>query len=140
MTDNKFVSYLKAVGKVLLQVLHVGENVAAAEVKTISAIDPALGAAVNLGLNLAITTENAFAAIGKSDGTGTQKLASAVNVGEAAMLQLFKAAGITADTSHVQAFVGHLADALNSLPAPAALLAAPVAPVVEPAQASGPNA
>ena len=75
-------------------------------------------AAVHLVQNTVVSIEQKYAASGKQNGTGTQKLAEVVSITTPAVLQLLSADGIQADASTVEDVANVVVAVLNAKAAP----------------------
>jgi hypothetical protein len=79
--------------------------------------DPSLGALFNSTVNIVATVEQKYAALGKQSGTGSQKLADALAIGEPVIAQGLKLAGKTNDTASVTNYINSVVTVLNAVPA-----------------------
>jgi hypothetical protein len=111
-----FKSFLQKVGEDFLKALPWLEK--AGSVATI--FDPALGTLFNSTLNIVATVEQKYAALGKQSGTGAQKLADALQIGEPIIAQGLKLAGKSSDTTAVTNYINAVVQVANAAPAPAA--------------------
>lgn len=94
-------------------------------ISVLSVFDPTLGAAFNITANIAATVEQKYAALGKQAGTGAQKLADALQIGEPVIAQALKLAGKPNDTAAVTSYINAVVQVMNTAPAPAAAPSAP---------------
>lgn len=115
-----FTSVMKKVGQDIEKVFlspwfQTGVNLAEG---VIGLAVPALGPLFNATANAVMTTEANFAAVGKSSGTGQQKLASVVAGSGNLIQQLLKDAGVK-DTSQtaVENYISAVVSILNAVPA-----------------------
>jgi hypothetical protein len=113
---SKFVSFLEAVGKDFTNALPWLQKGGA----VLTLFDPAMGSLFNTTLNIVAVVEQKWAALGQQSGTGIQKLADAVQIGEPVIAQGLKLAGKPSTTADVEAYI-------NSVVAVASLAPAPVA-------------
>ena len=81
---------------------------------------PPLGAAFNLTTSAVIMAEQKYAALGKQNGTGPQKLADVLTISEPVIAQALADAGKDHDTAAVTAYINSVVAVLNAAPAPAA--------------------
>jgi L-serine deaminase len=88
----------------------------------ISIFDPALGAVFNTTASIVGLVEQKYAALGKSSGTGAQKLADALQIGEPIISQALKLAGNESDTAAVTAKINAVVNVLNTMPVQGAAL------------------
>lgn len=116
-----FKSFLQKVGEDFTKVLPWLEK--GASIATI--FDPALGAVFSTTLNIVATVEQKWAALGKQSGTGAQKLADAIQIGEPVIAQGLKLAGQDSSTAGVTNYINAVVAVANA--APAQTTAAPVA-------------
>jgi altronate dehydratase len=86
----------------------------------VTVFDPSLGALFNTTVNIVATVEQKWAALGKQTGTGTQKLADAVQIGEPVIAQGLKLAGQDSSTAGVTNYINSVVAVLNGIPAPKA--------------------
>ena len=82
--------------------------------------DPSLGALFNTTLNIVAVVEQKWAALGQQSGTGVQKLADAIQIGEAVIAQGLKLAGKSSTTADVTNYINAVVAIANTTPAPAA--------------------
>jgi hypothetical protein len=82
--------------------------------------DPALGTVFTTTLNIVASVEQKWAALGKQSGTGAQKLADALQIGEPVIAQGLKLAGKASDTAAVTNYINSVVTVANTAPAPAA--------------------
>ena len=85
--------------------------------QVVAIFDPALGALFNTTVNIVSTVEQKYAALGKSSGTGTQKLADALHIGEPVIAQGLKLAGKSSSTADVTNYINGVVAVLNAAPA-----------------------
>jgi hypothetical protein len=111
-----FKSFLQKVGEDFTKVLPWLEK--GASIATI--FDPALGTVFGTTLNIVATVEQKYAALGKQSGTGAQKLADALLIGEPVIAQGLKLAGKAYDTPAVTNYINAVVQVANTAPAPAA--------------------
>jgi len=109
-----FTSFLDKVGADFLKVLPWAQKGAA----IIGIFDPSLGALFNSTVNIVTAVEQKYAALGKQSGTGTQKLADALLIGEPVIAQGLKLAGMPAATADVSGYISSVVTVLNTIPAP----------------------
>jgi len=96
----------------------VGEKVAET---VIGLAFPAMGPLFNVTAQAVITAEQNFAAVGKSSGTGQEKLAAVLTAAGNLITQGLKDAGVSEVTEQkVQAYISAVVTVLNTTPAPAA--------------------
>lgn len=122
---NKFVSLLQHVGKDLEKGLSIILPLAQVAAPELAAIDPALGAVFSTTLGVVVQTEQKFAAMGKQNGTGTQKFSEALSILSPIVTSQFAAAGKAHDADTVSKYVQAVVDFLNAIPA---TLQAPATP------------
>lgn len=97
---------------------------------------PPLGPAFTLTANAVLQTEANFAAVGKSSGTGTQKLASVITSSGNLIAQAMKDAGAKDTTQKsVENYVSAVCTILNLTPSLSAAQAPPAAPAPQTATA-----
>jgi hypothetical protein len=84
----------------------------------LSIFDPSLGALFNTTVNIVATVEQKYAVLGKQTGSGEQKLADAVQIGEPIIAQGLKLAGKASDTAAVTGYINSVVNVLNAVPAP----------------------
>lgn len=108
-----FKSFLQKVGEDFMKALPWLQK--AGQVVTV--FDPALGDLFNSTVNIVATVEQKWAALGKQSGTGTQKLADAVQIGEPVIAQGLKLAGKASDTAAVTTYINSVVAVLNAAPA-----------------------
>ena len=82
--------------------------------------DPALGAVFSTTCNIVATVEQKYAALGKQSGTGTSKLADALQIGEPVIAQGLKLAGKASDTAAVTGYINAVVAVMSTAPAPPA--------------------
>jgi|ERR1035438_1826510 hypothetical protein len=111
-----FKSFLQKVGEDFLKALPWLEKAGA--VATI--FDPALGTLFNSTLTIVSTVEQKYAALGKQSGTGAQKLADVIQIGEPIIAQGLKLAGKSSSTADVTNYINAVVAVANSVPAPPA--------------------
>ena len=111
-----FKSFLEKVGEDFLKALPWLEK--AGSIATI--FDPALGTLFNSTLNIVATVEQKYAALGKQAGTGAQKLADVLLIGEPVIAQGLKLAGKASDTAAVTSYINSVVTVANAVPAPVA--------------------
>jgi|ERR1700722_8423440 len=80
--------------------------------------DPALGSLFSTTVNIVATVEQKYAALGKQTGTGTQKLADALQIGEPVIAQGLKLAGKSSTTADVANYINSVVTVLNAAPTP----------------------
>ena len=83
----------------------------------VSVFDPAAGALFKSTVNIVATVEQKYAALGKASGTGTQKLADALQIGEPVIAQGLKIAGKSNDTAAVTNYINSVVTVMNTTPA-----------------------
>jgi hypothetical protein len=115
---NKFLSFLSHIGQQFKKGLDAVLPFAQAASVGVAVVNPGIGAALQTTIGVISQTEQKFAAMGQQSGTGSQKLAEATQVLEPALLQIFSANGMQADTTHVQGYINAVVAMLNALPAP----------------------
>jgi hypothetical protein len=115
-----FKSFLQKVGEDFAKALPWIEKGAS----IVTLFDPALGTLFNTTLNIVATVEQKYAALGKQSGTGVQKLADAILIGEPVIAQGLKLAGKSSDTASVTNYINAVVQVANAAPAP---IPAPVA-------------
>jgi hypothetical protein len=117
-----FTSVLKKIGQDIAKVFssnifQTGEKIA------VGALDlafPAMGPLFNTTAQAVMTAEANFAAVGKSSGTGAQKLAAVVTNAGNLIEQGLKDAGVANVTqSTVENYISAVVTILNATPAPA---------------------
>lgn len=113
-----FLSFLKAVGKDIEHGLAKVLPIAQAVEPFLAIAAPGFAPIYNATVGVVVQTEQKWAAIGKQDGTGQQKLAEVVSVLGPIIQQGFSVAGKPADPAQVQAYINAVVALLNSLPAP----------------------
>ena len=86
----------------------------------LSVFDPTLGTLFSTTVNIVATVEQKYAALGKQSGTGPQKLADALSIGEPVIAQGLKLAGKSSATSDVANYINGVVAVLNAAPAPQA--------------------
>ena len=86
----------------------------------VTVFDPTLGALFNTTVNIVATVEQKYAALGQQSGTGAQKLADAIQIGEPVIAQGLKLAGKSDTTADVTNYINSVVAVLNSAPAQAA--------------------
>lgn len=111
-----FKSVLQTIGEDFLKGLPWLEKAGS----VVTLFDPALGTLFNQTLNIVATVEQKWAALGKQSGTGAQKLADAVQIGEPVIAQGLKLAGKSSTTADVTNYINAVVAVANSAPAPAA--------------------
>lgn len=127
-----FVSVMKKIGSDIDKVftsswfqtgVHIAEGVVGMAV-------PALGPVFNLTANAVMTTEANFAAIGKSSGTGPQKLSQVIQTSGGLITQALQVSGVKNVTQQtVSDYISAVVAILNAAPATAPASApAPAAP------------
>ena len=114
---SKFESFLSAVGKEFKKGLDVALPIAKAVAAGLSIAYPGIGAVSELVINEIMNVEQKFAGFGQQSGTGAQKLATVIQIVEGSVVQAYKDAGITLDTSAVQNLINAFVAILNALPA-----------------------
>lgn len=85
----------------------------------VSIFAPQLGPAFNATVNIVSLVEQKYAALGKQNGTGQQKLSDALQIGEPLIAQFLSDAGKQNDTAAVTKFINAVVDILNAAPASA---------------------
>jgi len=108
-----FKSFLQKIGEDFAKALPWLQKADA----TVSLFDPALGALFNTTLNIVSVVEQKWAALGKQTGTGVQKLADAVQIGEPVIAQGLKLAGKASDTAAVENYINSVVEIANTTPA-----------------------
>jgi hypothetical protein len=88
----------------------------------LSIFNPALGAVFNTTASIVTLVEQKYAALGKTSGTGAQKLADALQIGEPLIAQALKGAGKASDTAAVTAQISAVVTVLNTMPVQGAAL------------------
>ena len=114
--SNKFVGFLEAVWRDFAKALPWAQKA----IGVLSVFDPALGALFSTTANIVATVEQKYAALGKQTGTGVQKLADALQIGEPVIAQGLSLAGKASDTAAVTGYINSVVTVLNSAPAPTA--------------------
>lgn len=113
-----FVSILKAIGRDFKKVIDSPSTIAvervAAGVGTM--LFPALGPLFNSTANAVILAEQKYAALGKQDGSGPQKLSDVLQITEPVIAQALADAGKSHDTAAVTAYINGVVAILNSIP------------------------
>lgn len=110
---NKFVSWLEHIGKAIL---HIAES---REVATaVQLFAPQLGSAFNLTVNACAMAEQKWAALGKQNGTGEQKLADVLLIAKPVIAQALADIGKPNDDAAVEKYVNSVVAVLNAAPAP----------------------
>lgn len=133
-----FKSVMTAIGQDIAKVFSstpfkVGEEVAST---VVGLAFPGMGSLFNATAQAVITAESNFAAIGKSSGTGTQKLAAVVGTAGNLIQQGLQDAGVKNVTqTTVQNYISAVVSVLNATPAPAS--SPVVAAVPSPVPAAG---
>lgn len=102
--------FLKGLAAILPYAQTVGET-------AVSLFAPALGPLFNTTVSIVSAAEQKYAALGKQSGTGTSKLADALQIGEPVIAQGLKAAGKASDTAAVTAYINNVVAVLNAAPA-----------------------
>ena len=87
--------------------------------QVLAVFDPSLGALFNTTVNIVGTVEQKYAALGQQSGTGTAKLADALQIGLPVIAQGLKLAGKSSTTADVTNYVNAVVAVLNAAPAPA---------------------
>lgn len=86
----------------------------------VGVFDPALGTVINTTAGIVATVEAKYKALGNAKGTGTQKLADALQIGEPVIAQALKLAGKASDTAAVTNTINSVVTVMNLSPAPVA--------------------
>ncbi len=118
-----FLSFLKAVGKDFkkgIDFLLYNPWAQAAEGVAFNVALPGLGAAFNVTKTAVILAEQKWAALGKQDGTGVQKLADVLQIAEPLIAQALHDAGRDSSTAAVTNYINAVVSVLNVAPAPPA--------------------
>jgi hypothetical protein len=110
-----FKSFLTKVGEDFAKALPWIEKGAS----LVAVFDPSLGALFNTTVNIVATVEQKWAALGQQSGTGTQKLADALTIGEPVIAQGLKLAGKSSSTADVTNYINSVVAVMNTIPAPA---------------------
>ncbi len=108
-----FKSFLQKVGEDFLKALPWLQKAGA----IVGVFDPALGDLFNQTVNIVSTVEQKWAALGKQSGSGAQKLADALQIGEAVVAQGLKLAGKSNATADVTNYINGVVAVLNAAPA-----------------------
>lgn len=116
MSDNKFISFLKHVGRDFKKGLGVVLPIADAVATGLSVVNPALGGLLHTSILTVMSVEQKFTAEGQQDGSGPQKLAEAVNILYPAFKTSFAQYGVQVDTNHVENYINAIVAALNAFP------------------------
>jgi hypothetical protein len=111
---QKFKSFLQQVGEDFQKALPWLQKAGA----TLSIFDPSMGALYNTTLNIVAVVEQKWAALNKQSGTGAQKLADALQIGEPVIAQGLKLAGKASDTAAVTNYINAVVAIASSTPAP----------------------
>jgi hypothetical protein len=93
-------------------------------IQVLTAFDPALGELFNTTANIVATVEQKYAALGKQSGTGAQKLADALQIGEPVIAQGLKLTGKASDTAAVTNYINAVVAVMNTTPAPSSAASA----------------
>jgi hypothetical protein len=110
-----FKSFLQKVGEDFAKALPWLQKADA----VVSVFNPAMGDLFNTTLNIVSVVEQKWAALGKQSGTGIQKLADAVQIGEPVIAQGLKLAGKASDTTAVENYINSVVEIADTTPAPA---------------------
>jgi hypothetical protein len=108
-----FKSVLQKIGEDFLKALPWVEKGAS----IVTLFDPALGTLFNTTVNIVATVEQKWAALGKQSGSGVQKLADAIQIGEPVIAQGLKLAGKDSSTAAVTNYINGVVTVLNAVPA-----------------------
>jgi hypothetical protein len=121
---NRVITFLEDIGKdfqnglaKLIPIVAKGVTIAQEVAPYISAIDPAFGAVFQTSVAAISTIEQKFAAMNQQTGTGTQKLANALQILTPVVSQAFAAAGKPSDTATVTNYINAVVGLLNAIPA-----------------------
>lgn len=117
--SNKFISFLETVGRDFKKGLDfILPWAAGAGEVAVGLFAPALGPLFNQTVNAVVTAEQAAAAIGKQTGSGSQKLASVVQLMGPLIAQALADVGKANDALAIQAYINAVVTILNAAPAP----------------------
>lgn len=120
LVSNRFVGFLKTVGKDFLKGLHFILPIAATSGEVaVSIFAPQLGALFNHTVAAVVTAEQNAAALGKQDGTGAQKAAQVLQIAGGLIKQGLEDAGRASDEAEVQKYIDSVVRILNAAPPPA---------------------
>lgn len=111
-----FKSFLQSIGEKFTEALPWLQKSGA----LLTVFDPSMGALFNTTLNIVATVEQKWAALGKQSGTGVQKLADALQIGEPVIAQGLKLAGRSSSTADVTSYINSVVTVANLAPAPVA--------------------
>lgn len=114
--SNKFVSFLKTVGKDFLK--YVIPWAATAGEVAVAAFVPALGPMFNQTVSAVVLAEQKYAALGTAK-AGPQKLADVLQIMEPVIAQGLADAGKPNDTASVTAYINSVVTVLDAAPPPA---------------------
>lgn len=125
---NRFVSFLEHVGRGFKKGLDIVLPVASGLGEmAVSVFAPTLGPLFNQTVAAVVTAEQNATAIGKSTGSGPQKLASVISLMEGLIKQALADVGKPQDDAEVEKYISAIVTILNIMPAP---VPAPLPPVV----------
>ena len=120
---DKVIRWLEAAGKEVKKVavvavgkaLPVAVKVAEEAEPLVDLVLPAEGAEFNAVVQAVISTEQAYAALGKQNGTGTDKLQAVLSAVSGTLLPKLEKAGLTGDaaTAEMTRYVGAVVNILN---------------------------
>jgi|GEM_PF-6646317 len=119
--SNKAISFLEAIGKDFVKGLNAILPYAATMGETaVSIFAPSLGSLFNTTVSAVVLAEQKYAALGKQNGTGAQKLADVLQISEPVIAQGLTDAGRPSDTAAVTSYINSVVTVLNAAPAPSA--------------------
>lgn len=120
-----FIGFLEAVGKDFLKGLSFAVKIAVPVETLAKLLFPQFAPAVTAGMEAASLIQNAvlvveqkFAAAGKQNGTGAQKLADVLALTESAVVAILAQHGVKADAGYVAQLVNAVVAVLNAQAAP----------------------
>jgi len=113
---NKFLSVLSAVGKDFKKGLDVVLKVGQVAVPFVSAANPLAGTLLSTTIGVVLQTEQKFAAMGKQNGTGVDKLSEATAILGPLLSQALGDINNPASTATVQKYINSVVAVLNTTP------------------------
>ncbi len=120
-----FIGFLEAVGKDFAKGLAYAVKIAVPVEMLAKLLFPQFAPAITAGVDVATLIQNAvliveqkFAAAGKQEGTGPQKLAEVLVLAESAVTSILAQYGIHADSGYVASLVNAVVALLNVQTAP----------------------
>jgi len=114
---NKVLTFLQKVGADFEKGFNVADAIEKVALPYLTAFNPMLAAAISTTFGAVMTTEQKFAAMGKQNGTGTQKAAEVVSIVSPVLTTALAAAGKPSDANEVSTIVNDVVGMLNGLPA-----------------------